>query len=95
MNEVQAPTSSATPAEKAWHFYLPTLNSGYEYYGMNNLDMCLKTSVGGNIATWWAQQALQGDYTDTTAPSMWPPYRIPYNPGGYQMGPLSKYQYTK
>lgn len=29
--QVLAPTSSATEAELAWHFYLPGLNSGFMY----------------------------------------------------------------
>ncbi len=53
-SEVQAPTSDATLAELAWHFYLPALNSGFEYYGMGILDMCLKGGMACNISTLYA-----------------------------------------
>ena len=95
LGQVQAPGPNATPAEKAWHFYLPALNSGFEYYGMNILDMCLKGSLAGNEAIYWANQAMGDSWSDTTSPNIWRPYRMPYNPGGYQMGVLSKYQYVK
>lgn len=93
MNQVQAPTSSATPAELAWHFMLPGLNSGFEYYGMGTEDMCLKDSLACNNAVYWAGVALANSYKDETPPSVWTPYRLPYNPGGYSMGSLTGYQY--
>lgn len=91
--QVQSPQSDATPAEVAWHHYLPALTSGYLYYGTGTLDMCLKSTIAGNSAIWWAKQALKGSYQDTTAPSVWRPYRLPYNPGSYQYGSLTHYQW--
>lgn len=93
LEQIQAPDSSATNAEIAWHHYLPSLTSGYLYYGTGTLDMCMKDTISCNPAVIYAQKALSGSYTDKTPPSVWVPYRLPYNPGGYQYGSLSHYQY--
>lgn len=93
--QVQSPDSSATAAELGYHFMLPSLNSGFVYYGTNILDMCLKTTVGCNIGYNYIKAALGTNFNDSVAPTIWRPYRLPYNPGGYQMGPLSQYKYVK
>eukprot|EP00358_Blepharisma_japonicum_P001961 CAMPEP_0202946752 /NCGR_PEP_ID=MMETSP1395-20130829/10167_1 /ASSEMBLY_ACC=CAM_ASM_000871 /TAXON_ID=5961 /ORGANISM="Blepharisma japonicum, Strain Stock R1072" /LENGTH=623 /DNA_ID=CAMNT_0049647541 /DNA_START=168 /DNA_END=2039 /DNA_ORIENTATION=+ len=94
-SQVQNPDNSATPAELGYHFMLASLNSGFVYYGTNTLDMCLKTTVGCNIAYNYISQAIGTTPSDSASPTIWRPYRMPYNPGGYQMGVLSKYQYVK
>lgn len=93
--QVQSPDNSATAAELGYHFMLASLNSGFVYYGTNLLDMCLKTTVGCNIAYNFITKAIGTNPSDSAAPTIWRPYRMPYNPGGFQMGVLSKYQYVK
>lgn len=93
LEQIQAPDSGATAAEIAWHHYLPSLASDYLYYGTGTLDMCMKDTIACNPAIQYAQKALGSSFTDKTPPSVWNPYRLPYNPGGYQYGSLSHYQY--
>jgi Glycosyl hydrolase family 57 len=81
--QVQQPTSSATPAELAWHFFLPSLNSGYMYYG-TILDMPVKQTIACNSAIEYAKKAIAaGNGKDTVGPSIWATQRLPYNPGGF------------
>ena len=94
IDQIQNPQNDATPAEIAWHHYLPSLASDYLYYGTGTLDMCMKDTIACNPAISYAQKALGSSFTDKTPPSVWVPYRIPYNPGGYQYGSLSSYQYV-
>lgn len=86
------PDANATNAEKAWHFFFTTLNSGYMYYG-KSLDMEVKQTVGGNHAISYAQAEINSrPGIDNTAPSIFNPQRFPYNPGGEGFGPLTGYQ---
>merc|ERR1711934_671948 len=83
-----------TEAELAWHFHLPSMTSGYMYYGDSD-DMPDKQSVACNIAIEHAQNAInQTAFVDKTPPSMWYVMRHPYNPGGYGAGSLWNYVYT-
>lgn len=90
--QVQQPTGDATHAELAWHYYLAGLASGYLYYGAGTLDMCLKDTIASNNAVFHAKQVLQ-NFSDKTAPTIWRPYRLPYNPGSYQYGQLTNYKW--
>lgn len=84
--------SSATNAEKAWHFYFGGLNSGFMYYGKAE-DMEVKPSMTGNIAIDYAQQVINSKPSiDNTPPSVFIPQRFPYNPGGYLFGPTTGYK---
>lgn len=84
--------SSATDAEKAWHFYFGGLNSGFMYYGKAE-DMEVKASLTGNIAIEYAQKVIQANQgTDRTAPSVFIPQRFPYNPGSAGFGPTTGYK---
>ena len=86
------PGSSATAAEKAWHFLLPAYNSGYMYYG-TSLDMEVKQSLACNIACDFANQVIAAHPgQDNTAPTIFMPQRYPYNPGGTGFGPTYGYQ---
>jgi uncharacterized protein YjdB len=86
------PDGKATDAEKAWHFYFTTLNSGYMYYG-KALDMEVKQTVGGNHAVAYAQAEINKHAgADNTAPAIFNPQRFPYNPGEKGFGPLFGYQ---
>ncbi len=90
--EVINPSGSASSAEKAWHFFLPSLTSGYMYYG-KAIDMEVKQTLAGNTAIEHALEAIDGRLDDdTTPPSVFIPQRFPYNPGGKGFGPIYGYQ---
>lgn len=94
--EIQSPTSEARAAELAWHFFLPGQQSGFMYYG-NALDMPVKQTIACNIANAYAAQAIASNssFQDTVGPSIWALQRLPWNPGGYGMGSLWNWKYTK
>jgi hypothetical protein len=78
-----------TPVERAWHFLLAGYESGYMYYGQS-LDMELKATLACNEAVSEAGPvAAQGP--DLTAPAIWLPQRLPWNPGGHGGGALWGY----
>lgn len=85
------PDASTTRAERAWHYFLASLNSGYMYYG-TSLDMEVKPSVACNEAIEHASVAIGSGAADATAPSVFIPQRYPWNPGGVNFGPLHGYQ---
>jgi hypothetical protein len=81
----------ATNAEKAWHFYMGGLNSGFMYYGTSE-DMIVKEALTGNNAITYAQKVLDAHSgVDNTPPSVFIPQRFPYNPGGIGWGPTTSY----
>jgi hypothetical protein len=92
--EVQLPSSSATDAEIAWNLFLPSVTSGYMYYGAI-LDMADKQSVACNAAIEYAKKAIGDEAKETVPPSVWYLFRQPYNPGGFGMGAEYNYKYTK
>jgi hypothetical protein len=91
MSHVLRPQSASRASEKAWHFFLGSLNSGYMYYG-TALDMEVKPTVACNEANGWANSAIGNASQDRTGPSIWLPQRWPWNPGGLNYGPAHKYQ---
>jgi hypothetical protein len=86
--EVYAPTGSATGVEKAWHHLLSGYESGYMYYG-TSLDMEIKATLAANAAVAHADPLIAG--SDATAPTVWTPQRLPWNPGGFGGGSLWGY----
>ena len=89
---VQDPvTHGANDAELAWHFFLPSLTSGYMYYG-TALDMEVKPTVACNQAVGHADAVIGDGGSDQTPPSIWIPQQLPHNPGGTGYGPLWGYQ---
>lgn len=84
------PTQAGTTAvEKAWHYLLAGHESGYMYYG-TALDFEIKPSMAANRAVEYADPvALSG--ADLTAPTIWLPQRLPWNPGGKGGGSLWGY----
>lgn len=91
--DIVNPTASASPAEKAWHFLMPGLDSGNAYYG-DALDLEIKATIAANNAINFAQTTLTSHpNTDTTKPSVLVPQRYPYNPGEIGFGP--NYSYTQ
>ena len=82
----------ATNAEKAWHFYMGGLNSGFMYYGTSE-DMIVKESLAGNNAIDYANKVISSKIgIDNTPPSVFIPQRFPYNPGDNIFGALSGYK---
>ena len=90
--QIRSPGSNANAAEKAWHFLLGSLDSGYMYYGTAG-DMEVKTTLACNQACAYADQVISPQ-SDSTEPAIWIPQRLPYNPGGMGNGSLWGYQYT-
>jgi len=83
--------TSATNAEKAWHFYMGGLNSGFMYYGKAE-DMEVKESLSGNIAINYAKKVIDANPgIDNTPPTVFIPQRFPYNPGAVGFGPTTSY----
>jgi hypothetical protein len=91
MNHVLRPSGTSRLGEKAWHFFLGSLNSGYMYYG-TALDMEVKPTVACNEANTFALQAIGNGSQDRTGPTIWLPQRWPWNPGGLNYGPAHRYQ---
>lgn len=92
IDQVINPSASASNAEKAWHFFLPSLTSGYMYYG-KVIDMEVKQTLAGNIAIEHALAEINSQPDeDNTPPSVFIPQRFPYNPGGKGFGPIYAYQ---
>ena len=90
-------SASSTPAELAWHFFLPSVTSGYMYYGSSQ-DMPVKPALACNAAVAHAREALMrrrrraGGAPDDVPPTVWTPQRLPWNPGGLGAGPLWGYR---
>ena len=90
--DIVNPIATASPAEKAWHFLMPGLDSGNAYYG-DALDLEMKATIAANNAIAFAQTTLNANpTTDTTNPSVFVPQRYPYNPGEIGFGPNYGYQ---
>lgn len=83
--KVLNPDSSTTAAERAWHFFLGSLNSGYMYYG-TALDMEVKPTIACNEALQHATAVVGSGSGETTPPTIWYPQRWPWNPGSINYG---------
>lgn len=81
------PHEGANDAERAWHYFMGSLNSGYMYYG-TAIDMEVKPTIACNNAARLADAviALRGVGNDATPPTIFVPQRWPYNPGGPGFG---------
>lgn len=91
ISKIQEPDGSASNAELAWHFFLPSLTSGYMYYG-TVLDMEIKPTIACNNAIEKANLVIGDASQDQTPPSIWIPQQLPHNPGGTGFGSLWGYQ---
>ena len=91
VSQIQNPDSSASNAELAWHFFLPSLTSGYMYYG-TALDMEVKPTIACNNAIEKANLVIGNGSQDQTPPTIWIPQQLPHNPGGTGFGSLWGYQ---
>lgn len=90
IDHVLNPSAFSTRAERAWHFLLGGVNSGYVYYG-SSLDLVAKPGVAVNEAVSEALPVL-GSGADATGPTVWMPQRFPWNPGGVNFGSPYGYQ---
>ncbi|NNM68314.1 MAG: alpha-amylase [Spirochaetales bacterium] len=71
----------ANPAELAWYFLLPSMDSGFGYYGENE-DDDVKPTLAFNNSLVFSEPYVDSHLSqDTTGPSIWWPQRYPYNPG--------------
>jgi hypothetical protein len=84
-------STTPTPVELAWHYYLAGLDSGFVYYGCNG-DMCQRSSVSQSNAVRQLTGILTNTAPDLTPPTMFPPQRHPWNPGGANFGAQYNYQ---
>lgn len=91
IDQVRDPQADATAVERAWHYYLGSLDSGNVYYGTPG-DMEVRSSIGCNNATSRADAVLGSTFTDRTEPTIFSPQRWPYNPGGVNFGVSTGYQ---
>jgi hypothetical protein len=89
--QILSPNASSRASERAWHFFLGSLNSGYMYYG-TSLDMEVKPTVACNEAIAEAQSVIGAGTLDQTGPTVWAPQRFPWNPGSTNFGPMYGYQ---
>lgn len=85
------PDGTTSDAERAWHYFLGALNSGYMYYG-TALDFEVKPTIACNAAVSHADAVIGDASLDTTAPTIWLPQRHPWNPGALNFGPQYGYQ---
>jgi hypothetical protein len=90
MSRVLNPDGNTTGTERAWHYFLASLNSGYMYYGTAE-DFEVKPTIACNEAIRCAMPVVNSG-TDNTAPTIWIPQRYPWNPGSVNFGPLHGYQ---
>lgn len=71
----------ANPAELAWYFLLPAMDSGFGYYD-ENVDDGVKPTLAFNNSLYFSKPYMQARLDqDRTGPSVWWPQRWPYNPG--------------
>ncbi len=90
------PDGTTNAVERAWHYFLGALNSGYMYYG-NALDFEVKPSIACNEALRLADPVIasaptSGPNAERTGPTIWVPQREPWNPGSTNFGPSHGYQ---
>lgn len=91
VEKILYPDASTTNAERAWHYFLGGLNSGFMYYG-TALDMEIKPSVTSNRAMQYADAVIGSGSGDQTPPTIWEPQRFPWNPGSTNFGPQFGYR---
>ena len=97
VDQVRDPGSFSTApnaVELGWHYYLAGLDSGFVYYGCHD-DECQRVVVAQSNAVRNVNSILTtSSTTDTTPPTMFPPQRHPWNPGGTNFGVQYGYKVT-
>lgn len=96
VRKILYPDASTNRVERAWHYFMGGLNSGYMYYGTAE-DFEVKPSVSGNEAWEHASVVINaapgtGPTSDKTGPTVWIPQRWPWNPGSVNFGAPYGYQ---
>lgn len=93
LRKILYPDGTTRPAERAWHYFMGALNSGYMYYGTAE-DFEVKPSIACNEAMQHADPVIAGagPAGDLTPPTVWIPQRHPWNPGSTNFGPQYGYQ---
>jgi hypothetical protein len=101
IEKILYPDAQSNGVERAWHFFLGGLNSGFMYYG-TALDMENKPAVSGNRAMTFADPVIAsggvtsgggaGNQADRTPPTIWAVQREPWNPGSVNFGPARGYR---
>ena len=93
IDHVLDPSATTTPVERAWSYYLASMDSGHVYFG-NALDAEVKGTVGCNEAAQHVDPILAGmaPGQDQTEPTVFVPQRHPYNPGSVSFGAQYGYQ---
>ncbi len=92
VRKILYPDASTNGVERAWHYFLGALNSGYMYYGTAE-DFEVKPAVACNEAARLADPIIAASpAADRTGPTIWIPQRYPWNPGSTNFGPLHAYQ---
>ncbi|MGC3996130.1 MAG: fibronectin type III domain-containing protein [Anaeromyxobacter sp.] len=71
----------ANPAELAWYFLLPAMDSGFGYYGENTDDEVKPALAFNNSLVFSKPYVTTNLAQDRTGPSVWLPQRYPSNPG--------------
>jgi hypothetical protein len=94
IGQILYPGSATNNVERAWHYFLGGLNSGFMYYG-TALDMENKPVVTSNRAMLYADAVIGNANADQTGPTIWIPQRHPWNPGDVNFGPHWGYQQRK
>ena len=70
----------ANPAELAWYFLLPAMDSGFGYYD-ENIDDHVKPTLAFNQSLFFSRPFVAAHLAeDRTGPSLFWPQRYPYNP---------------
>ncbi|MEO8377014.1 MAG: hypothetical protein ABI579_05025, partial [Candidatus Sumerlaeota bacterium] len=91
--QILDPNASTSAVDRAWHYYLGSLDSGNVYYG-DALDLEIKGTIGCNEAARLVDPIIASNGSnDTTPPTIWIPQRHPYNPGSTNYG--VQYQYKQ
>jgi hypothetical protein len=97
IDQVRDPGSYSTApssVELGWHYYLAGLDSGFVYYGCHD-DECQRVVVAQSNAMRNVDSLLAaGLAADTTPPTLFPPQRHPWNPGGTNFGVQYSYRAT-
>jgi len=97
IDQVRDPGSYSTApnaVELGWHYYLGSLDSGFVYFGCHD-DECHRAAVAQSNAVRNVNGILAGNPEgDTTPPTLFPPQRHPWNPGGTNFGVQYNYKLT-
>ncbi|MFH0793942.1 MAG: carbohydrate-binding protein, partial [bacterium] len=94
LDKILNPDGATNGVERAWHYFLASLNSGYMYYGTAE-DLEVKPTIACNEALEHAKPVVGDKSLDATAPTIFLPQRHPYNPGSTNFGAQWKYVATK